>query len=118
VPEGYISTPRPQADRAGQLHHIICYCAKCDSKVESELSLSLSEYCSCDQYTRWICLSCKKQEEVEAVRYFEEYTKMEWATEENEDDETIMKHIDHQFTRFVSTIISSSVCTMEDLALF
>ncbi|KAH6718251.1 hypothetical protein BKA61DRAFT_716983 [Leptodontidium sp. MPI-SDFR-AT-0119] len=43
--------------------NVICYCTACDVNVEASLPLSLSEYCDCDQYTRWICLKCKLEEE-------------------------------------------------------
>ncbi|KAH6671470.1 hypothetical protein B0J14DRAFT_670666 [Halenospora varia] len=69
----HLSYPQP--------NNIICFCAACDVKVKRDLPLSLSEYCDCDQYTRWICLPCGVQEDQMNQEYFKTRTKtdQEWA---------------------------------------
>lgn len=78
----HIPYPRPIS--------IICFCAACDVEVERNLSLSLSEYCDCDQYTRWICLPCKVKEDQENRDYFQTRTK--WYREWTSDLEEGMWH--------------------------
>ncbi|KAH7355396.1 hypothetical protein BKA65DRAFT_498330 [Rhexocercosporidium sp. MPI-PUGE-AT-0058] len=59
----YSACRRPHNNEYMDSSNVICYCPACDEKVEADLPLSLSEYCDCDQYTRWICLQCKAKEE-------------------------------------------------------
>lgn len=59
----YKSRRRPHLDPAWERHTITCYCHKCDEKVKNTLPVRLSEVCDCDQYTRWICHSCRMKEE-------------------------------------------------------
>ncbi|EPE32258.1 hypothetical protein GLAREA_07391 [Glarea lozoyensis ATCC 20868] len=51
------------------------FCAACDLKVENDLPLSLSEFCDCDQYRRWICFPCKVKENCVEAKYIETRTK-------------------------------------------
>jgi hypothetical protein len=55
--------------------NIMGFCAACDLKVEDSLPLSLSEFCDCDQYTRWICLPCKVKEDCMERKYLQTRTK-------------------------------------------
>jgi len=81
------SRRKPYVDEAYQSHDVICYCHTCDEKVERSLSLSLSKYCDCDQYTRWICVPCKVKEEQEDAEYYETRTKGEWELGEHGESE-------------------------------
>ena len=54
---------------------ITCFYTASDLTVEKDLPLSLSEYCDCDRYTRWICLPCKVQEHQTYLKYRKSYTK-------------------------------------------
>ncbi|KAH6669519.1 hypothetical protein B0J14DRAFT_598878 [Halenospora varia] len=69
----HLAYPRP--------NNIIFFCAGCDVEVERNLPLSLSEYCDCDQYKRWICLPCKVKEDQIYSKYLETRAKgdREWA---------------------------------------
>ncbi|KUJ10857.1 uncharacterized protein LY89DRAFT_723404 [Mollisia scopiformis] len=56
--------------------YVMCFCTACDEKVERGLPFSLSEYCDCDQYKRWICLPCKVKEEQMNIEYLKTRTKV------------------------------------------
>jgi hypothetical protein len=98
--QGMNSRRRPHLDPAYQSHDIICYCATCDEEVEKELPLRLEEFCDCDQYTRWVCLPCKKKEEVEDLQYYRTSTKWEWEVAGPDEDTKWLG--DHQHMRAVS----------------
>lgn len=51
----------------------------CDEKVQQELPTRLSELCDCDQYTRWICLSCKIEEDRLDHQYLKTRTRLYWG---------------------------------------
>jgi len=102
---GWHSRRRPHLDPAMQSHDIICYCAACDEKVERDLPLRLSEYCDCDQYTRWICLPCKVKENKEDRNYYKTSTKWEWEWETDDHQRDWAENMwlgDHQHDRAVS----------------
>lgn len=61
-------------------------------EVERNLPLSLSEYCDCDQYTRWICLPCKAEENQENQEYFQTWTQTKCETEWTSDLEEGMSY--------------------------
>lgn len=65
---------RPHHNVAFQSENVVCYCPPCDEKIERELPLSLSEYCNCDQFTRWICRQCKRDEDEESGEYYSKRT--------------------------------------------
>jgi hypothetical protein len=98
VPGGR-SRRRPHIDAAAQARSIICYCPECDKEVERGLSLRLSECCDCDQYTRWICISCKLKEDQEERSYLKTSTKDLWDVE-NPDGFRVLP--DHQSDRVAS----------------
>ncbi len=100
---------RPHLDPTRKNHTLICYCATCDQEVEQSLPLRLSEYCDCDQYTRWICLPCRVKELDEEEYYYRTRTKGELEDLTNEDDailylfnQEIVWHFGHQQDRAVS----------------
>lgn len=72
------SRQRPHHDTSARGHTILCYCVACDKKVQQELPVRLSELCDCDQYTRWICLSCKLEEDHLDHQYLETRTRLYW----------------------------------------
>jgi hypothetical protein len=86
-----------------QISCVICYCVDCDDKVESALSPSLSEYCDCDQYTRWICLSCNAEEIQCNIDYFATRTKDDYDWEGNLEEGMWLP--DHTDSRAVSKLI-------------
>lgn len=101
---GWLSRRRPHLDPAYQSHTIICYCTTCDENVERDLPQRLSEYCDCDQYTRWICLPCKIKEDQPETHYYKTRTKLEWLWDDadpSEHQEGMWLH-DHQEERAVS----------------
>jgi hypothetical protein len=71
----YRSRRRPHINPSCESHALICYCHSCDEKVERDLPFRLSEYCDCDQYTRWICLPCKVKEDQPEGHYYRTRTK-------------------------------------------
>jgi hypothetical protein len=71
--------------------------------VERDLPLRLSEYCDCDQYTRWICLPCKVAEDKEDRNYYKTRTELEYY------DEPGLNLTDHQHSRAVNAP-SSCAC--------
>ena len=75
----YRSRRRPYLEPSAHCHDIRCYCKNCDEDVESKLPLRLSTFCDCDQYTRWICLKCKGEEEEEDSVYMQTRTKGEYV---------------------------------------
>ncbi|KAH7418522.1 hypothetical protein BKA64DRAFT_590562 [Cadophora sp. MPI-SDFR-AT-0126] len=75
----YRSSRRPHHDPTLMCHDIICYCDECDKQVEHDLPLSLSAYCDCDQYTRWICLPCRTQEYNADLEYLNTRTKWDYS---------------------------------------
>jgi hypothetical protein len=74
MPNWY-SHQKPQFRPCRTYQNVIGFCAACEIKVENDLPPSLSEYCDCDQYTRWICLPCKFREERENREYVVTRTK-------------------------------------------
>ena len=75
--------------------NVICYCAACDENVEADLPLSLSRYCTCDQYTRWICLVCKAKEEKIYGLYHQKRTKVDYTWDQDmEDGMCLNDHVD------------------------
>jgi hypothetical protein len=98
----YRSRRRPHLSPPGECHTIICYCPECDKDIERNLPLRLSEYCDCDQYTRWICISCKILEEKEDEYYLKTSTKDWWDPMNPENCEDGMVVADHQSDRSVS----------------
>jgi len=72
------SRQRPHHDTSFRGRTILCYCMACDEKVQQELPVRLSELCDCDQYTRWICLSCKIEEDRLDHQYLETRTRLYW----------------------------------------
>ncbi|TVY58833.1 hypothetical protein LCER1_G001025, partial [Lachnellula cervina] len=88
---------RPHNDPAMMSRNVICYCPACDESVEANLPLSLSKYCDCDQYTRWICLVCKIKEAKMNSLYYEKRTKGAWAwTQDLEDGRCLDEHVDRR----------------------
>lgn len=73
------SRQRPHHDRSFRGHTILCYCTACDEKVQQELPVRLSELCDCNQYTRWICLSCKIEEDRLDHHYLKTRTRLYWG---------------------------------------
>src|SRR4051794_32425876 len=65
---------------------VICYCKECDPDVERYLPLRLSEFCDCDQYTRWICVKCKVEEDKPSHEYCRRRTKGEYVYPTEGDD--------------------------------
>ena len=99
----YQSRRRPHLEPARQSHNIVCYCKPCDDNVERDLPLRLSEYCDCDQYTRWICLPCKFKEDQPNGYYYSTRTKLVWYwTDLNPEEAEGMWITDHQEERAVS----------------
>lgn len=82
--------------------NLICYCVACDESIEADLPLSLSEYCDCDQYMRWICLVCKVKETKINRLYYEKRTKGDWDWEQDLEDGMCLD--DHVDRRAVSTM--------------
>jgi len=82
-----------------EIRAIICYCAACDEELQCDLSPSLSEYCDCDQYTRWICLPCKTKEDQTDAQYLRACTKGGWDLSHLEEGWNIH---DHQWEQAVS----------------
>ena len=74
----YHSRRRPHLDEDDASHTLVCYCATCDEKVQSTLPLRLSETCDCDQYTHWICHTCRWKEEEEDIEYYKTRTVEIW----------------------------------------
>lgn len=72
------SRQRPHHNTGFRGNTILCYCMPCDEKVQQELPIRLSELCDCDQYTRWICLSCKVEEDRLDHQYLESRTRLYW----------------------------------------
>lgn len=80
VREGYneLSRRRPHRDSGAFVRDIRCYCKRCDAQIESSLPPSLSDFCDCDQYMRWICIKCKEEEQTLDSLYLQTKTKWEW----------------------------------------
>ncbi|KAH8585934.1 hypothetical protein B0O99DRAFT_602889 [Bisporella sp. PMI_857] len=66
-------------------------------EIERNLPISLSEYCDCDQYTRWICLRCKNIEDKLDADYYLTRTKGEWDFDGDRDNGMWLH--DHQNSR-------------------
>ena len=101
---GWKAYPRPHFNPTWESHTIVCYCKKCDEKVDRELPLSLEEFCNCDQYIRWICLPCREKENREDKEYYLTRTKLvnENNYFSNEDEGRWIG--DHSSVRAVSTL--------------
>ncbi|PVH75927.1 hypothetical protein DL98DRAFT_518383 [Cadophora sp. DSE1049] len=75
--------------------NIICYCKRCDNAVEADIPLSLSEYCDCDQYTRWICLRYKETEAKVNTLCYKTRTKYDYQWDQDlEDGMCLSSHVD------------------------
>jgi hypothetical protein len=72
----YRSSPRQHHLPYPMPHNLIGFCEACDFNVEHNLPLSLSYYCDCNQYKRWICLPCKGKEGYENREYYRTRTKV------------------------------------------
>ncbi|CZR69082.1 uncharacterized protein PAC_18983 [Phialocephala subalpina] len=83
---------RPHNEPTASSYNVICYCTACDESVEADLPLSLSEYCDCDRYTRWICLKCKGREEKISGLYYQKRTKGFWADPDLEEGMCLHNH--------------------------
>lgn len=75
---GWMSRQKPHIDDGAYCHDLRCYCKECDIKVERNLPLRLSEFCDCDQFTRWICLKCKTEENDQDSLYIQTRTRGDW----------------------------------------
>ncbi len=93
------SRRRPHHDPSLQSRAVICYCTTCDEDIERDLPFRLSEYCDCDQYSRWICLPCKIKEDEPEDHYYETRTTLDCNIE---DPEGGMFLFDNQSLRAVS----------------
>jgi hypothetical protein len=82
----YSSRRRPHLDDTAVSRAIRCYCKVCDQYIESNLPLRLSEFCDCDQYTRWICMKCKVEEDEQDERYYSSRTKGDYEYPTGEDN--------------------------------
>jgi len=105
----YRSRERPHLEDSYAIHAIRCYCKICDEDVERSLPLRLQDFCDCNQYTRWICLKCKTDEEVLDAIYRKTRTKGEWVYPTEGDDgvrDNGMWLTDHQEDRAVSKLKS------------
>lgn len=112
------SRRRPYLEDSYSSHDIRCYCKDCDEEVERKLPLSLLEFCNCDQYTRWICMKCKVEEDEEDAQYYQTSTKGEWVWPTEGDDgvrDDGMWLRDHQEDRAVSHSVSPYMSFSADL---
>ncbi|KAJ8067396.1 hypothetical protein OCU04_004747 [Sclerotinia nivalis] len=82
----YRSYPRPHINPAFMCYNVLCYCDACDENIEADLPLSLTEYCGCDQYKRWICLVCKDNENKIYSLYYNKRTKVDYAWDRDLED--------------------------------
>ena len=55
--DGRDPSRRPHFNRAHQSVGVVCYCKKCDKRIESRKEVK-GRQCDCDRYTRWICWRC------------------------------------------------------------
>jgi hypothetical protein len=88
----YRSDRRPHNNGAMMSRNVICYCTACDESVEADLPFSLSKYCNCDQYTRWICLVCKTKEEKIYGLYYQKRTKVDYMWDQDMEDGMCLNH--------------------------
>ncbi len=102
APDGR-SRRRPHNGPVRESAGLVFYCASCDKKTKQSLPSRLSEFCDCDQYTRWICFPCRVKEE----EWDEKYFKTRSVYDEDVfglgvDVEGMITMTDGQFGRYVS----------------
>jgi hypothetical protein len=114
-----LSRRKPYLDDTYSSHTILCYCKECDQEIERNLPLRLSEFCDCDQYTRWICMKCKIEEDEPNHVYYRTRTKGEYVYPTIGDDgvrDDGMWLTDHQEDRAVSLLNERCAPTAKYLA--
>lgn len=85
--------------------YVFCLCASCDEKEEQELrGKFLSPICDCDNYSRWTCVKCHRDEWVESREYYDEHTVSEGVLPRPSDEGEDTKYLqDEAFDRYVSS---------------
>jgi len=88
---------RPHLNASLQICNVMCLCADCDAKVESEevQGKFLNELCDCDTHTRWICEKCVDKEYEFTSHYYKNYAAHEWGDQPDNFPEDTKGMADH-----------------------
>jgi hypothetical protein len=66
---------RPHLNASWQSENVMCLCIECDADTENKLrGQFLNELCDCDEYERWICPKCVREEQKFTEDYYNNHT--------------------------------------------